>query len=528
VRATESDGRVETNEETPASSDEIGGQDALGSGPTVVGPEGTAFLKALLAVSGGIALVSWLFLAVVHRADRYDVGWGQGAWMGLVRSARQGVLYVPLFEAGHFGGTRFMPIPILAMAGLAKSTGEYLVSGKIFAFLSFALLLGVIATVLRSLRCPPFLIVVLMAVPLVTETGLFVAGGIGADALPVALQLVAVMFVARSTARSWTVGAGALCALALFTKLSALWAPLAILIWLAMKERRRILDFLGVFVGLSVLLGVAFDLATDGRFVSNVVGLAFSGVSSIGFVVRPVTFFPMLLIHAPAGSALLPLAAVETFLAIRRGTLTLYHLSLICALGVLAVVLTDAGVDFNHLIDVIVLEAIVVGLLASRLALDRDRLSAMGATVAAILVWVLVSSYVTTMFLSSGGVLDSLGTEAKVDFARRPLAGYVGPGDTILSEDPVIPVQLGQRPVVLDAFMLLRIGQKHPEWIRDLTARIARHQFSKVILTRPLEDDQRSWYETFHFGPAVFSALKANYVRSAHTQGYFIYVPRSP
>jgi hypothetical protein len=506
----------------PVEGADVGSHESL---PWSVGEETASLLKGVLGAMTGLVLLSWVLLAASHVNDRFDVGWTQGAWMGLARSARAGVLYPPLYDGSHYGGTRFMPLPILLLAQLARATGEYLISGKVFSYFSFALLLAVMVVVLRTLRCPTYFALGLAAAVLVSETGLFVASGIGADALPVALQVGAVAVIARSGAWRGTLAAALLCWLAFFTKESALWAPLAISLWLLAKDRRRLLGFLPAFLGLCAGTAALFQLVTHGRFFSNVVGLSFSGVSKTGSAIRPLLLFPILLAHAAPAVALIPLALVGFVLAAKHRELTIYHLSLGCAVVVLAVVLTDVGADFNHLLDLIVLAAIVAGSFASRFVGRDHPPSAIGATILMILSWALLTSFVATMFLPTGGVRDILNGRKSAVLARRPLSPYVQASDAILSEDPTIPIQLGQRPVVLDAFMLLRIGQKHPGWLQDLIGRIELRQFDTVILVRPLDPGHEQWYRTFHFGPQVFEALKENYRLLVEAENYFVYVP---
>jgi hypothetical protein len=66
-----------------------------------------------------------------------------------------------------------------------------------------------------------------------------------------------------------------------------------------------------------------------------------------------------------------------------------------------------------------------------------------------------------------------------------PLEGLITAHDTILSEDPYVPVALGQVPVVADSFMLLRIGKRHPDAVQALIERIDAREFKFVILTAP-------------------------------------------
>jgi hypothetical protein len=109
-------------------------------------------------------------------------------------------------------------------------------------------------------------------------------------------------------------------------------------------------------------------------------------------------------------------------------------------------------------------------------------------------------------------------------YTARPLAGVVAPRDTLLAEDPAIPVLLGRTPTVLDAFMLRRVGDVHPELIDALVDRIARGEFDHVALMNPL-DEEEFWWQHYHFGLKVVRALRASYRFVGKVDGYFLYQP---
>ena len=105
--------------------------------------------------------------------------------------------------------------------------------------------------------------------------------------------------------------------------------------------------------------------------------------------------------------------------------------------------------------------------------------------------------------------------------------------DRILSEDPYVPVSRGQLPIVVDAFMLRRIGEDHPSWRSALIAQIKKKRFSKVVLIRELSPSNDWWWRDFDFGTPVANALAANY-RVLDLPGYYstadhlwVYVPRT-
>jgi hypothetical protein len=171
-----------------------------------------------------------------------------------------------------------MPLHFVLHAGVARLTGEYLESGKLVAYAGATALLSLTFVLARRLSGSATIAMGLVAAILVTPTGLLAATSIRGDALPVALQLGAVTLALHSSRRA-TAAAALLSAIAILSKSSALWGPLAIVLWLAMRERRRLPFFLGCFAG---LLGgglVLFELLSSGRMSQNIIGLSSAGLS---------------------------------------------------------------------------------------------------------------------------------------------------------------------------------------------------------------------------------------------------------
>ena len=168
--------------------------------------------------------------------------------MALAKYAASGTLYPPLYDGELFGGTRFMPVPIVLEAAAAKISGEYLASAKALGHVLAAALVVLTFALLRRERCPTPVALLLVSTLLVSGTGLVAAGSIRNDVLPVIVQLGAVALVARSTGRASVAGAGALCAIAVASKLSAWWGLATIVVWLLVYDRRRLAE-LGVSFG---------------------------------------------------------------------------------------------------------------------------------------------------------------------------------------------------------------------------------------------------------------------------------------
>ena len=121
--------------------------------------------------------------------DRYKVGHVQGIWMALAQYAHEGTLYPPLSDGVRFGGTRYMPLPIVLNAAASRATGEYLMSGKAVAMLLFVALLILVFVVLRQLCCPGVPAFALAGLLSATNTGVLVGCSVGGDVLPVVFQI---------------------------------------------------------------------------------------------------------------------------------------------------------------------------------------------------------------------------------------------------------------------------------------------------------------------------------------------------
>lgn len=486
-------------------------------------PGGLPLVVAIACIGfAALAVASWLLAAAAHAGDADGVDHVAGTWLTLARSAGEGTLYPPLFDGESYGGTRYMPIPIVLHAGLGVVLGDYLVAGKLIAYLLMAALLTAVVVVVRRERCPLSVALLLASTLLVTGTGLTASTQIRHDTLPVVLQLAAVALVVGSTSRKALVLAGVLCALALAAKLSALWAPLAIGVWLLARERTRLPVFAASFLGFVALLLASFEAISSGRMTENVVTLGRAGsrgLESFDWEQNRIRF--ILADGLGPVRLVLVVALIVVLAAAWRRRVTLYALALACSLAILAVVLADRGAFSNQLLDVQVLSIVVVGAAWE----DLRPLFRGGLVVLALVVG--VGAYVENVepVAAARALVDR-------DTSRLPDAARVlEPGAHVLSENPYVPVSLGQKPVVLDAFMLWSISRRHPDWRDALVRRLDAREFDAVVLFYRPEDRSRSdtvryWYRTAHFGTVIVDAIERNYGAATPVGDLWIYRPR--
>ena len=490
-----------------------------------------ALPRLIAAVVGALGLGSWLVLAAAHRDDLYRVGFVSGAWLELVRSAAHGLLYPPLFDGRYFGGTRYMPLTILLMSGLTKITHDELLAARLVTDASAVAVALIVYSILRVARVPVavrLLLIGALAITLADDT-LTVHG----DLLSVGLQLGALALVARSLSTPSVTGAGLLCALALFAKLNALWAPVAILVWLSLHARRQLRSFAAAFAVPLALLVAATDIATHGRFLTNLRELAGAGRVGTGLTLRYLAgvegspFDRALGYLGPTGIVLVALASLHIAFAVARRRLTIYDIAFPAAAATLWVTLLDRGATQNHLVDMVTLAAICAGLLAGEGGLfsGRDR----QAVELLAIVLVVLTSVVTYQRSTRFAATDALHvlTGRTYSHTVSNLRELVPARGEILSEDPTIPFAADQRPVILDPFMLRRIGERHPAWRDSLIARIQRHDFSRIYLIGPINASSQGWYRYFNLGTPVADAIQRSYSYVGTVDGYAKYVPRA-
>ena len=479
-------------------------------------------LIALAAVVGA----SWIVLAAAHADDRYLVDFVSGTWLALADYAAGGTLYPAVYDDGYLGGTRYMPLPTVLDAGAAKLVGGLLLSAKLVTYLVALALVAVALTVLHEVGCPWPLASALVAAVLVTRTGMVGTLGLRNDGLAVALQLGAVALVLRRGDTVSTAAAGVVAALAIFAKVSAVWAAAAIAIWLLWGARARLRAFGAAFaVTLAVLAGV-FEVLSSGRFLSQLARFTFAGTGSVASLVDGAqALLTQLATQADAVWLLVPLAVVAMLLSLRARTLTLLQIALLVEVVVLTVVMSSRGTDHNHLLDLCFLTVLVVGELAGRSAAEPERAFVV-LVVAVAVAWGVVSSYQRVMGPEANGALRELagrgGGTANLD--PNPLEGFVRPPDRLLSEDPTIPLALDQRPVLLDSFIARITLADHEPWAEAVARRVSAKEFDKIILVAGLAPGTPLYPRQF-LGRTVNDAVLASY-RLVHVErDIYVYLP---
>jgi hypothetical protein len=102
------------------------------------------------------------------------------------------------------------------------------------------------------------------------------------------------------------------------------------------------------------------------------------------------------------------------------------------------------------------------------------------------------------------------------------------PSGPVLSEDPLVPLVAGRRPVLLDAWMLRLAAERDPRPVEILARDLARGAYAAVVLFRDLDDPAaRGWYDRGNLGLAVVDAVRGGYRPAGRFGRYHLYVPRT-
>ena len=484
----------------------------------------------LWIVAGGI-LSCWIALTVLHVGDDYRVGHNGGTWAALAETARTGRLYPPIFDGEHYAGTRYMPLPILLNALASGIAGDPLIGGKVLAWLLTITLLALVILVLRRVLCPWPIATALATVVVATDAGLQASSTIGGDLLPVVLQVCALSVVMGSRGGQYAMPiAGGFAGLAIVSKLTGVWAFLAIASWLMMQRRwRHAVTFAGASAGVAALILGTIELATGGGLSEHLLTFSFAGIQGGGSFLRgPNQLLFNLLGHASGIVVLFPLAILGALLSRGWRQLPVIHIALGFSILLLLVVFADVGTGFNQLLDLVVLTTLAAGHLAAPAATaDRPSHAVLTVMVTVVVIWAAGLDLVRTVGFDLRTTVAALRTGAIPRRTVDLVAAIVSPGERVLAEDPSIEVALGRRPVVMDPFMLARLERAHPEQVDPLISWIEERRFDLVVLVVSLDDPTvEFWWNDFQYGPRVAAALRKSYRPDGLVGRYFVYRPR--
>jgi hypothetical protein len=498
-------------------------------------------LPGLAGGGAGVLLLSASLLAVVHLDDLYAAQQGPGIWIALARSTNDGLLYPPLQDDGSYAGTRYTPLFFLLAAALARITPDYLMAAKVASLLSVALLASAVFMTARRLTGRWLDALGLTGLLLALPQGLNAVLMPHADALSAALSVWGLAAVASSEGRPGRLAWAAVCfALAPAAKFSTVAGCGAALVWLFLRDRRqssvgrisnpsspngRIANLSYGWAMLLLLvaaLGMGWFLLVDwlsaGRFLTNLRALGSGGLNRDTLLQSPQLFLHNFR-FTQGFTLLLPLAVCILLFRLVQRRWQLWDWNLLATLATTLVVYTSPGTADNHLLELEIATLLVIASLLAERPNPASGLVTLLQPAARVLV-------LATLLL---GLRPHIATwqagEEQGTIPLHAVTDALPPNARLLTEAPTVPVLLGQRPVVMDAFCFRVLAERGLIDDEALAERIRRHEFDVLILLGRIEVPGQTFCPDTHFGPRVTDAILQNYRFDRRVGVYYLFKP---
>jgi hypothetical protein len=469
---------------------------------------------------GAIALTILLLAtraAVCWSNDRY-VSPTNGVWLALATDLNAGVFYRPLHGPSGYGGTRYFPLFFVLYALLLKLGLPVLLSGYLLSAVGIVSLIAGTFYLLRKLGAEPWLAACSAGAVLAAGAVQLSLLSIHDDGIACALNIWGVAMSAHpKPSHSKILLAAVLFTLAWSTKVTTVFGFAAAFLWLIFAGLSRVAWELAAETACGCLLVAgAMVLGSHGRVVEIFKACASGGTTLTRTALGP---FHMLSIAVRDDPGLLLFLFLALLVLPAKSLRSLPALLFVATAGVTAMIFGSPGASWNHLLD---LQVAAVILFAAWLANEGTVLSKEVGPYSLMLATLLAAVPVVHMLAAEDRTLAAGRFEKVIAFI----------GDThkpILAENPSLPVLAGQRPDVMDPFMLALLRERIPGFGEPLLEGLRNHAFCAVVLSMrdPRTDVGRTWYETNIFGRGFLPVLQENYRLASVIDGQYVYLPRN-
>lgn len=484
---------------------------------TVVPPDTK---KVLLLSAVGLLVVLAAVHCVVAWSNYSSLDGTSGVWIALADDFSKGTFYRPIVGELGYGGTRYFPLYFVLHGLLARSGVDLVAGGFALSAASVLLLFAGLYRLLRNNGVDRGRSMTGSLLLLTSTAVLLSLTTIRGDALPLALNVFGLAILdEREGGTSNVLQSSMLFVLAFACKVTAVSAMVACLAALALNRRFKQVFLLSLFCGAGCLsvLGIMI-LGSEGRVIDVFRTCSSAGTTLVDLLKSPARFMTILS-YMDSGSLISLFLGLFSFLAV-MGNEAYRKLSLFFLFSTAAtvVVFSSPGTNFNQFID---MHAAAIALFVVYLTALNGRSSRLYAP-----------AVVSLVLLASIGIVTYVRyfdtNRYRQEYAEiRGILANGGGAPRVLSENPMIPILVGQRPYVLDPFMLRIIRNNHPELRSDLTDRLREREFSHVLLfsADPRTPRGRGRLATDVFGEGFVEGLEEHYRLEREVGKQMIYVP---
>ncbi|MFL6583482.1 MAG: glycosyltransferase family 39 protein [Chthoniobacterales bacterium] len=466
---------------------------------------GSKWLGLVLMIALPVALVLWGYVSLRSsfssddaEAEILNMAWrlcrGQSLYRGINTPPYVFALYPPAYYAAtafflKFVGLSFLPAELISAAStLAVGAAVYLLARGYNASaregLSIAALLFFVpAFLFNSLRCHPQMMATMFT-------------------------LASLFFFLRGERFGRLVVSPLLAAFALYTKQTEVALPMAVAVFLVLRDRRALLAYLGVLVTAVLLPAALLDYCTGGSFLFDVISLAIPAYHAR-------VILPQL--YGLLGPIAILLCVVSYCTARRFGSrcwdvLDLYFVILLL---ITTVSLGRLGSDAQYVLQLVVVSFVCLARESAIIHGWQNMLLKLQFTaLVAAAPWLIVHNK----------VLPQLTAIRSADTVYRALRKTDGP---ILSEKNSFPLFVnGEIYVQLFHFEALQRAGRWNE--QPLLDRANESFFAAVVTEFPLDRTIEQRGDRMRFSPELVQALRSHYELALAAYPYYVYLPRRP
>jgi hypothetical protein len=497
-------------------------------------PTDRRLATVLLLCAAGLLIVICMVRAAVSWRHDANIDHVSGVWFTMSQDLLDGVFYRPISGPLGYGGTRYMPLFFVMHAGLWKALGSWRIAGHAIAAASVVALVVGVYVFLRRLEVSRAFAFGAAGVFLAGVGGKYALLDMRADGLAAALSLWGVVVSAsgfavdvrddaitrtgvgpaKHASRNTTLAA-VLFTLAFAAKVTTVFGVAAVVLWLWFNAQRRLAVWLAGGTAMRYLAVIALtDHFSSGRFLQILRATAAGGGSKSFAFSAPLRIADELTMSAP-DAVLLVLACAVLLAAGRRVWRTLPAILFITTLAVTLVIFGSPGTVGNHLVDLEVACAVVIvaNIASKPLWRDLARYALAGTMVLATLhYWQEFEDTDTDNMHAS---------YTEIEDAVRAT------GKPVLTEQPLIAIEAGQRPYVLDPFMFRVFAARDPRIAQPLWDKLDAKAFGAVVLEYDPRTGEGTYvYDSVHFGPPFRQHLTANYEFVKQVGDLFVWKPK--
>jgi hypothetical protein len=490
------------------------------------------WIGCLVPFASSIALILWYWPGSLPQDN------ASGVWTALAQDLARGIFYRPAADAFGFGGTRYMPLFFTLHAGLIRLSLDPVTAGMALSLASAVLFDLAVLAALRELGVESPLAIPLSILTHATVAFQLLTLQVKGDFLAAALNMWGIGLGLRC-ARRPSAPLTAACALAFLgaflTKFTTVSGAVAVCGWLYWCGRRRAAVALAGTLGVLALGSLTvIDWASGGRAFASFAAVAAGGMHT-GYALDAPLWFLRSAAQDPVSLIVLAGASMYAVARFRGGDPGFAPAYFVLAAGFTLLIFTSPGTDTNHFLDVLGAAALLFGDQLTR----EPRRARLAVGVPAVLAGLTAATWIPGM-ISVRSVIEKDGWPRRREVSD--IAARLGPAAyDLLSENPILPVMLGQRPRVLDPFNLRLLARDRPEVAREFRRRMDANSFGAVVLSdytgadllhtpaalqACTASDGARCYGGVVFPPGFLRLLERDYVLSFVEHPFVVYTPR--